>query len=129
MPPLPPLKERAVKTSIAMGIICSHPTVTLNYRVREAIQQPSLCEPDFWQFNGVDANTLYWEIYEASKAHHFRLESHDDQRYHLELEFVSPLCQYSDILAIQVQSVGGGGAEAVVRIPPDSFGRINLTRY
>jgi len=79
-----------------MGIICSHPTVTLNYR-----------------FNGVDANTLYWEIYEASKAHHFRLESHDDQRYHLELEFVSPLCQFSDILSIQVQSVGGGGAEAV----------------
>ena len=67
-----------------------------------------------WQFNGVDANTLYWEIYEVSKAHHFRLESHDDQRYHLELEFVSPLCQYSDILSIQVQSVGGGGAEAVV---------------
>lgn len=70
------------------------------------------------QFNGVDANTLYWEIYEASKAHHFRLESHDDQRYHLELEFVSPLCQYSDILSIQVQSVGGGGAEAVVLPPP-----------
>jgi len=87
--------ERSV-TPVATQTMGSRPSVTISYR-----------------FKDVEPQTLYWELYEATKAHHFRLESHDDARYQLECVWSSPLCNWYDYVTISVQSQPGG-AEAVI---------------
>jgi len=72
-----------------MGCCCSHPTVTLEYTF------------------DTDPKTLYQELFNASKAHHMMMDSHDDDHNHLVIIFQTPKCGWLDMIDVRVSGEKG----------------------